>query len=135
MARNLEFANQVNLLIGQELYNLRTIKGYTRAQLAKKIEVSYQQILKYEQGIDHITIGRLYLALTELEADFTEVMTNIFNTVQPLATFVPISLNKTSYQTLKTCIAKDLQKITNERRLKAISTIVQCMLDGKDLQK
>lgn len=47
--------------IGRKLRTLRLIKGYTQADFGKIIDVSFQQIQKYERGSNYISAENLYL--------------------------------------------------------------------------
>ena len=47
--------------IGAAIRERRGELGLTQDQLAKKLRLSYQQIQKYETGLNRITAGRLFL--------------------------------------------------------------------------
>ncbi|MEE8258466.1 MAG: helix-turn-helix transcriptional regulator [Sphingomonadales bacterium] len=47
--------------IGTAIRKRRGELGLTQDQLAKKLRLSYQQIQKYETGLNRITAGRLFL--------------------------------------------------------------------------
>jgi len=49
-----------DLLIGQRIKELRKLKGLTQKDLANALGVSFQQIQKYEKGIDRISFQRAY---------------------------------------------------------------------------
>ncbi|OGW17014.1 MAG: hypothetical protein A2072_08820 [Nitrospirae bacterium GWC1_57_7] len=44
---------------GQIIKDRRTALGLTQIQLAEKIGLSYQQVQKYEKGIDRVSVERL----------------------------------------------------------------------------
>jgi transcriptional regulator with XRE-family HTH domain len=46
--------------VGERIRLRRTERGLTQEQLAAALEVSYQQIQKYETGANRISAGRLY---------------------------------------------------------------------------
>ena len=46
--------------IGQIIRNARLGAGLSQMQLAEKVDLSYQQIQKYEKGASEINITRLY---------------------------------------------------------------------------
>lgn len=54
-------------VFGDKLKRLRKEKGLTQIDLAEKIDVSFQQIQKYEKGETNITITRLYALAEALE--------------------------------------------------------------------
>lgn len=55
-----------DIAIGQRIRLLREHRRLTQAQLARAIGVSYQQVYKYERGIDRLSVGRLVLIATAL---------------------------------------------------------------------
>lgn len=52
---------EIEKSIGVAIRKRRTELGLTQEQLAKKLGLSYQQIQKYETGLNRITAGRLLL--------------------------------------------------------------------------
>jgi transcriptional regulator with XRE-family HTH domain len=61
MARKNDFIKNVDKLIGDRIFSLRLAKGLSRQQLAEEIEVTHQQLQKYEKGTNRISVGRLVL--------------------------------------------------------------------------
>ncbi len=67
--------------IGALIRQLRKSSGMSQMQLAEKIGVSYQQVQKYEKGINRLSISRL-----KQIAGALGVMVNVFlDDVEPLA--------------------------------------------------
>jgi transcriptional regulator with XRE-family HTH domain len=58
---------QIDRLIGERLRQRRTERGLTQEQLASSLEVSYQQIQKYESGANRISASRLMAIARRLE--------------------------------------------------------------------
>lgn len=52
--------NQYDLLVGQRIKQLRKIKKLTQKDVANALGVSFQQVQKYEKGIDRISFQRIY---------------------------------------------------------------------------
>ena len=48
-----------NEQLGTRIKQIRTLKGLTQSELAKKLGITYQQIQKYEKGLADIKIERL----------------------------------------------------------------------------
>jgi transcriptional regulator with XRE-family HTH domain len=46
--------------VGERIRHRRTELGFTQEQLAQALDVSYQQIQKYETGANRISAGRLF---------------------------------------------------------------------------
>jgi len=61
--------DQFDIQIGKNLYAIRKIRGISQQKLAKAIGVSFQQVQKYEKGINRISAVRLYKASQLLETD------------------------------------------------------------------
>lgn len=55
--------------IGQRMRERRLELGLTQQELGDKLGLSYQQIQKYETGLNRISAGRLYLVAKFLSAD------------------------------------------------------------------
>jgi transcriptional regulator with XRE-family HTH domain len=53
-------ANEIDCLVGDNLRRLRRAAGLTIAALARRLEVSPTQLLKYEQGVDRIGAAVLF---------------------------------------------------------------------------
>lgn len=55
-----ESADALDLLIGRKLKFRRKLLGMTQQDLAAKLNISFQQVQKYETGENKIYAGRLY---------------------------------------------------------------------------
>jgi len=52
---------QINLFIGQKIRNARETLGITQESIAKELEVSFQQVQKYEKGHNRISAVKLFV--------------------------------------------------------------------------
>ncbi len=52
IARRNDYLHKIDQLIGEKIYSLSLAKGLSRQQLADIIEVTGQQLQKYERGIN-----------------------------------------------------------------------------------
>ena len=52
--------NPLDIRVGNSLRLRRTVLGMTQQYLAAALSLSFQQIQKYERGINRISAGRLY---------------------------------------------------------------------------
>ncbi|PIR32499.1 MAG: hypothetical protein COV36_04170 [Alphaproteobacteria bacterium CG11_big_fil_rev_8_21_14_0_20_44_7] len=50
----------IDVKIGQAIKGLRTMRGYTRDEVAIALSISHQQLAKYESGTNRIAAGKLY---------------------------------------------------------------------------
>ena len=53
-------ADALDLHIGRRIFEQRTAIGLSQQRLAAMIGVTYQQLHKYETGINRIAVGRLH---------------------------------------------------------------------------
>lgn len=58
-------ATEMDVHVGRKLKNLRRMKELSQTELGRATNVSFQQIQKYEKGLNRISVGRLW--------DFCEV--------------------------------------------------------------
>lgn len=52
-------ASTIDRRIGERLRVLRTANGLTQSELGQALDVSFQQINKYEKGVNRISAGKL----------------------------------------------------------------------------
>jgi transcriptional regulator with XRE-family HTH domain len=69
----------VDIHIGKKLKTIRTMSGMTQDQLGELIGVTFQQIQKYEKGLNRISAGRIY----ELAQVFGKPVSAFFNDYIP----------------------------------------------------
>lgn len=60
MARNTVTNSLIDVNIGKKIRELRIVSGWSRKQLGVLIDVTHQQLQKYEKGTNRICPGRLY---------------------------------------------------------------------------
>ncbi|MEM9421847.1 MAG: helix-turn-helix transcriptional regulator [Pseudomonadota bacterium] len=51
---------EVDIRVGQNLRNARNLRGLTQKQLGESVSLTLQQIQKYENGSNRITVSRLH---------------------------------------------------------------------------
>jgi len=74
----------MNLLeLGKKIKQLRLQLGMTQNQLAEKINVSYQQIQKYEKGKSHMTVSRFVKLAETLETSPQKLLSVAVNGFRP----------------------------------------------------
>jgi len=62
-------AKRVDRHVGERVRQRRTLLGLTQEQLAAALEISYQQIQKYETGANRISAARLFEIAQKLDTD------------------------------------------------------------------
>jgi transcriptional regulator with XRE-family HTH domain len=79
-------ADKFDAAIGKRLRQLRTERGLTQTQLGDMLDVSFQQIQKYEKGTNRIGSGRLWVISRLLNAPITyffEDLEEVQETAEP----------------------------------------------------
>lgn len=56
----------IDVYIGKKLRYMRELRGLSQETLGKKLGIAFQQIQKYEKGVNRISASRLYLASCSL---------------------------------------------------------------------
>jgi transcriptional regulator with XRE-family HTH domain len=51
---------QVDVHVGSRLRELRRLRGISQSELANRVDVTFQQVQKYEKGTNRIGASRLY---------------------------------------------------------------------------
>ena len=72
-------ATDVDRRLGAWLRRRRIDRGMTQAQMADQLGVTYQQLNKYERGINRLSAGRLLQCVDVLGIDLTEMADEIGN--------------------------------------------------------
>ncbi|EKT56000.1 helix-turn-helix domain-containing protein [Providencia sneebia] len=65
-------------MIGVEIYRLRKARAMTGTQLAKKLNLSQQQISRYECGVCHIGIETLILILNFFNISISDFFQRVY---------------------------------------------------------
>jgi transcriptional regulator with XRE-family HTH domain len=53
-------ANVTDVFVGQKIRTYRTTLGLSQTELAQRLGLTFQQVQKYERGINRVGAGRLY---------------------------------------------------------------------------
>ena len=62
-------ARRVDAYVGSRIRERRTTMGLTQENLASALEISYQQVQKYEAGTNRVSAGRLYEIARKLDVE------------------------------------------------------------------
>lgn len=65
------FAGEIDKHIGQQLKKRRQDLNMSQADIAKLLDLTFQQVQKYERGINRISAGRLYELAHSLDVPIT----------------------------------------------------------------
>lgn len=66
-SRIADTAAHIDQHVGDRIRRRRTMLGFTQEQLGAALQISYQQIQKYETGSNRISAGRLYQIANRLD--------------------------------------------------------------------
>jgi len=75
--RNRNLDKLVNQIIGQNIQNIRMDRNVSQSDLAKMLDISFQQIQKYENGLNRISASNLYLLSQSLRIPIEDFFTGI----------------------------------------------------------
>lgn len=67
--RNSRTAQRVDEHVGERIRQRRTLAGLTQEQLAQALNISYQQLQKYETAANRVSAGRLFEIANKLEVE------------------------------------------------------------------
>jgi transcriptional regulator with XRE-family HTH domain len=75
-SRSVEFwslvvPHPVDVLVGKRIRTRRTELGMSQTQLAEGLEITFQQVQKYERGVNRVTCSRLSDIATALNVPIT----------------------------------------------------------------
>ena len=66
--------NEIDKQAGQKLRNLRKLKNFSQDKLGKRIGVTFQQVQKYESGVNRISTSTLYKIADALNVGVEELL-------------------------------------------------------------
>jgi transcriptional regulator with XRE-family HTH domain len=72
--RNPKSSDSVDLEVGRMIRVQRLARGLTLTELATEIGVTFQQLHKYERGLNRVSMGRLTRIGRALEVDMTYLL-------------------------------------------------------------
>lgn len=69
--------HDVDLAVGARMHQLRLLRGLTQEQLATEIDVSFQQVQKYERGLNRLSASRLKMVAKALNVEIGELFAEV----------------------------------------------------------
>ena len=123
MARKVEHIEQIDRHIGAKIQELRLAHGMSRQDLGKRIEVTHQQLQKYEMGINRVSAGRLALIAKYLDTSITTFYEGLDSKLNAVASDVNLSQNQ------RMCIevSRNFMRIKNLEHKDAINSLVRIL--------
>ena len=68
---------KINKLIGMKILSFRKKNGFTRVKLAKSLNMTHQQLDKYEKGINKISAAKLAIIAQKLNININYFYENL----------------------------------------------------------
>jgi transcriptional regulator with XRE-family HTH domain len=123
MARKVEHIEQIDRHIGAKIQELRLAHGMSRQNLGEKIEVTHQQLQKYEIGSNRVSAGRLALIAKYLDTSVATFYEGLDNSLNAIASDVDLNQNQ------RMCIevSRNFMKIKNPDHKTAINSLVRIL--------
>jgi transcriptional regulator with XRE-family HTH domain len=120
MARKNEYIKEVDQFIGKKIYSLRLAKGLSRQQLAETIEVTHQQLQKYEKGTNRISVGRLVMIAKALGKSVDYFYSDLESRdAEPMLT---------QHQRMCIEVSRNFMKIRSADHQNAVNTLVRSLV-------
>ena len=120
--------NPVDIWVGSRLRQHRELLGMTQKRLAAALDLSFQQIQKYERGINRISAGRLYQFSRILNVSIGYFFEGAEQTIGPAARDTPGALQsagQTNRETLD--LARAYSRITDSAVRKRLLEVAKAM--------
>jgi transcriptional regulator with XRE-family HTH domain len=78
--------NEVDKHVGSKILSLRLAYGLSRNQLAQKLDITQQQVEKYEKGTNRISASRLVVIAKALSKDISYFYEGLSDDSEPMVT-------------------------------------------------
>ena len=117
-------AQQVDLHVAARLRERRLVLGLTQQQLAERIGASYQQVHKYETGVNRLSAGRLVQLAEALEVE----VGHFFAGLEP-ATGAAATPAATERQRALLLLARDFTRLPARGHREALCVLARALAD------
>lgn len=126
--RNKRGTSQIDILVGQNIKILRSQRGMSQSALGEHLELTFQQIQKYEKGTNRVAASTLY----EMARVFGVTFEAFFQGAEHIKADSTDMPPKLSSQAYRLAIAYDAND--NQAFKKAVSSLVQTMDKSVDAE-
>lgn len=127
MARKVAYIEEIDKYIGLKIQELRLSHGMSRQDLGDKIEVTHQQLQKYEMGINRVSAGRLALIAKCLDTSVSTFYEGLDSKLNVTPSDIDINQNQ------RMCIevSRNFMRIKNPEHKDAINSLVRILARGE----
>ncbi len=110
----------VDLKVGITIRKLRYLRGISQIELANRVDISFQQLQKYERGINRISASRMYEVATVLQVKPGMLFEGQGGEIPDLPIFADSKMAK---------LVETFARITDPEKHKAILKLVSVIAD------
>ncbi|EKT60162.1 helix-turn-helix domain-containing protein [Providencia sneebia] len=104
----------INYAIGRQIYRIRKSRGLTGNELAKKMNISQQQISRYERGTCRIDLNVLICILHALKITLGDFFVGVSLILKEVSPETYVEYNALFYPVINSLLFNDvIQKINN----------------------
>jgi len=121
MARKVEYIEQIDRHIGAKVQELRLAHGMSRQDLGDLIEVTHQQLQKYEMGVNRVSAGRLALIARHLGTS----VANFYEGLDTKYSDAAVDLNQNQRMCIE--VSRNFMRIKNPEHKDAINSLVRIL--------
>lgn len=123
MARKVEHIEQIDRHIGAKIQELRLAHGMSRQDLGERIEVTHQQLQKYEIGTNRVSAGRLALIAKYLGTSVSTFYEGLDSALNAAAS----DINPNQNQRMCIEVSRNFMRIKNPDHKDAINSLVRIL--------
>ena len=116
-----KIAKRVDYHVGERIRERRTVMGLTQENLANVLQISYQQVQKYETGANRISAGRLYELAQILKVD----VNFLFEGLEPTAQQEPMAHGGKNRSTIE--LVRNFTEIDDSAVRSAVSGLIKTL--------
>ena len=116
-----KIAKRVDDHVGGRIRERRTLMGMTQENLANALQISYQQVQKYETGANRISAGRLYELAQILKVD----VNFLFEGLEPTAQQEPMAHGGKNRSTIE--LVRNFTEIDDSAVRSAVSGLIKTL--------
>ena len=120
MVRRHEIISKIDKFIGDKVFQLRLSLGLSRQELSTMINVTHQQLQKYEKGSNRISAGRLLLIANALGKNIQYFYEGFNKESED-------TVSTTQHQRMCLEVSRNFMKITEGEHQNAVHTLVKSL--------
>ena len=110
--------NEVDKHVGGKILSLRLANGWSRTQLADKIDVTQQQLQKYEKGANRISVSRLVVIAKALSQGVSYFYEGLSDDNEPMVT---------QHQRMCIEVSRNFMRIQNPEHQTAVNILIKSL--------